>query len=275
MTNRGGLSYIIPERIREAREARGFTLESFADALGISKQAVAQFEVGQIAPAADTLSDIIRLTEQPPAFFTTARARLAEQFSGAFWRSLKRMERHHRIRIARRLEWARDIVDYIERYIELPPINLPQVSFDPESANNDDVELAAEAVRDAWGLGRGPVVSLTQIFEANGIILICEGVDCDDMDAVSRWQAGRPFIMYSSQVESGPRGNFNLAHELGHMLLHSGVEVDSRNIDAIEAQANRFAGAFLLPRETFPREVVSTSIKYFTYLKEQIGRAHV
>ena len=93
------------------------------------------------------------------------------------------------------------------------------------------------------------------------------------MDAVSRWQAGRPFILYSSQVESGPRCVFNLAHELGHIFLHAGVEVDSRNIDVIESQANRFAGAFLLPRETFPREVVSTSIKYFTYLKERWGVA--
>lgn len=272
-SQKDGTRNLIPERIREAREARGYTLESFAEALGITKQAIAQFETGQSSPAAETISAIIRITEQPPAFFTTARRRSSERFRMPFWRSLVRMARPHRIRIGRRMEWARDIVDYIEQYIELPEVKLPTISFDPDSASGEEIERAAEALRDAWGIGRGPIFSLSRLLEANGVILICENVNCADMDAVSRWQAGRPFILYSKEVESGPRCVFNLAHELGHILLHSSIEVGSRNIDHIESQANRFAGAFLLPRETFPREVVSTSIKYFTYLKERWGVA--
>jgi Zn-dependent peptidase ImmA (M78 family)/transcriptional regulator with XRE-family HTH domain len=273
MQNNKETRSLIPERIREAREARGYTLEAFADALGVSKQAVAQFETGITAPAPDNIAAIIRLTEQPPSFFTVDRTRSAERYRMPFWRSLKRMERPHRLRVARRLEWARDIVDYVEQFIELPQVNLPQIDFDPDKATDEDVERAAERLRDAWGLGRGPITALSRVLEANGVILICESVDCEDMDAVSRWQVGRPFILYSAEVESGPRCVFNLAHELGHILLHSSVEVDSKNLDSIETQANRFAGAFLLPRETFAREVVSTSIRYFTYLKERWGVA--
>jgi Zn-dependent peptidase ImmA (M78 family) len=181
------------------------------------------------------------------------------------------MERHHRLRIARRMEWAHDIADYIEQFIELPPVSLPTISFDPDIAAEDDIERAAEIVRAHWKLGDGPIHAFTRILEANGILLICEDVSCDDMDAVSRWQGGRPYILYSQEVESGPRCMFNLAHELGHILLHSSCEVDSRNLDALESQANRFAGAFLLPRSRFSTEVVSTSIKYFEYLKERWG----
>lgn len=100
-------------------------------------------------------------------------------------------------------------------------------------------------------------------------MIIKEPVECEDMDAVSRWQGGRPFILCSADRDELPRFNFDLAHELGHVLLHNGVEVTSENINKIERQANYFAGAFLLPRELFSREVVSTSIHYFLKLKER------
>jgi Zn-dependent peptidase ImmA (M78 family) len=181
------------------------------------------------------------------------------------------MEQHHRIRIARRMEWAHDICAYIEDFIHLPSVNLPDIQFDPATASSEEIERAAEAVRAHWKLGDGPIHAFTRVLEANGVILICENVACADMDAVARWQGGRPYVLYSQEVESGPRCMYNLAHELGHILLHSSVEVDSRNLDLLESQANRFAGAFLLPRRSFSTEVVSTSIKYFQYLKERWG----
>ena len=119
------------------------------------------------------------------------------------------------------------------------------------------------------GIGTRPHFHLSAIVEANGIILIKERVNCEDMDAVSRWQGGRPFILCSSDRDELPRLNFDLAHELGHMVLHNGVDVNSDNLARVERQANYFAGCFLLPRETFSREVFSTSIHYFFKLKER------
>jgi len=260
----------IPERIKEAREARGYTLESFADALGISRQAVAQYETGQIAPSGDAMSRIVAITAQPPAFFTTPHLRASDDIS-PFWRSLKRMEEHHRRRIARRLQWAYDVAEFVGRFIHLPDVRIPHMEFDIEISGDEEIEKAASAVRELWGLGSGPVHNLAALFENNGILLVREDVRCDDMDAVSCWQRGRPFVLFSAEVKSGPRSKFNLAHELGHIILHAGVDVTSRNLDKIEKQANRFAGALLLPRETFAREVLGTSIGYFKYLKERWG----
>jgi Zn-dependent peptidase ImmA (M78 family) len=87
------------------------------------------------------------------------------------------------------------------------------------------------------------------------------------MDAVSRWQGGRPFILYAGEEESNPRKLFNLAHELGHVVLHTSIEINSKILDRVEKQADRFAGAFLMPRKTFTREVANTSIDYFMSLK--------
>jgi Zn-dependent peptidase ImmA (M78 family)/transcriptional regulator with XRE-family HTH domain len=268
-TMKGGVARPIPERIREAREARGLSLEAFAEALGVTKQAVARFESGQAAPSGETLRRIIVVTEQPPSFFVMQRERAANGIS-PFWRGLKRMELHHRKRISRRLEWAADVVSLLSDYVDLPDVAVPSVDFDVMS-DFGAVEKAADALRENWGLGRGPLRDLSSVMELHGFILVRENVDCIDMDAVSAWQFGRPYVLYSADVSSGPRTAFNLAHEMGHMVLHSSVEVTSDNLAIVEKQADRFASALLLPQETFSREVLGTSLDHFLFLKEKWG----
>jgi Zn-dependent peptidase ImmA (M78 family)/transcriptional regulator with XRE-family HTH domain len=267
---RGNLGRPIPERIREAREARGLPLEAFAESVGLTKQAIARFESGHATPSGDTMRRIIAITEQPPSFFVTQRERAANGIS-PFWRGLKRMELHHRKRISRRLEWASDVVSFLSDYIELPEIKFPHIEFDAASDSTEQIEVAADALRESWQLGRGPLRDLSSIMELHGFILVRESVHCTDMDAVSVWQFGRPYILYSADVSSGPRTAYNLAHELGHMLLHAEAEVTSDNIARIEKQADRFASALLLPQDMFSREVLGTSLNHFLFLKEKWG----
>jgi Zn-dependent peptidase ImmA (M78 family)/transcriptional regulator with XRE-family HTH domain len=262
----------IPKRIKEAREARGFTLDAFAQALEKSRQAVAQFENGQSSPSGETFSQIISLTEQPLDFFVNSPTR-PDSGGTVFWRSLKRMEQHHRNRISWRLRWASDIVEMISEFIDVPKLDIPHREFDVETADGDDVEEAAEFLRDYWGLGVGPVGDLGGILESKGIILVRENVNCADMDAVSSWINGRPIILLSGEVKSGPRDLYNLAHELGHLYLHAAAEVNDKNIAVVEKQANRFASAFLMPREAFSKEVFGTSVEFFKTLKRRWGVA--
>ncbi|GBE43306.1 helix-turn-helix protein [bacterium BMS3Bbin10] len=258
---------IIPERIREARESTGLTDDQFAEAIDVTRGAVGHYETGQTSPRGEVLARIISVTGLPPSFFTKVRGRSVTRFRMPNWRSLKRMQRPARLRIGRRLEWTYDIVSLLEEFIDLPSISVPQIDFDFETGDDDEIELVADSLRQFWELGDEPIQDLPAVLECNGFILINEEVGCDDMDAVSRWQGGRPYILYANDVESYPRQLFNLAHELGHIVLHSSVEVNSKNLDKIERQANRFAGAFLLPRKRFASEVASTSIEYFLMMK--------
>jgi Zn-dependent peptidase ImmA (M78 family)/DNA-binding XRE family transcriptional regulator len=261
---------LIPERIKEAREGRGFTLEAFAETLGVTRQAVAQYENGQISPSGEMLGKLITETAQPLSFFTSVPARAGEP-RAPFWRSLKRMEQVHRRRITKRLQWTADICAMVERFVEVPKVDFPVIPFDVDTADEEDIERAAEAARDYWGLGRGPIRNLSALLELKGAIVVREKVACADMDAVSCWICARPFILLSEEVKSGPRDIYNLAHELGHVILHATVELTSENLDRIEKQANRFASAFLLPRESFSNEVIGTSLGYFITLKQRWG----
>lgn len=173
-----------------------------------------------------------------------------------FWRSLKRMEQHHRKRIAKRLQWAADLTGMIDEFIELPVVDIPHWEFDPETADDSAIEDAADFLRDYWGLGKGPIGNLADLLESKGVIIVRENVDCTDMDGVSCWIDGRPYVLLSGEVTSGPRDLYNLAHELGHLLLHALAEVTDKNIANIERQANRFASAFLMPMDSFSKEVL-------------------
>ena len=55
--------------------------------------------------------------------------------------------------------------------------------------------------------------------------------------------------------------------------MHSWVSTteieDVSRLKQIEAEANRFAGAFLLPRKSFPNEVYSARAESFIHLKER------
>ncbi len=170
-------------------------------------------------------------------------------------------------------ERTRDVVAYVERFIHLPDVSLSSIEFDYTSEDFYQIEYAADRVRELWGLGRGPLRDLSAIMELHGFILVHEEVSCPDMDAVSCWQDGRPCVLFSAEVESGPRVAWNLAHELAHIVLHSSVEVTADNLNQIEKQAHRFAGALLLPQETFSREVLGNSLDHFKFLKEKWGIA--
>jgi len=183
------------------------------------------------------------------------------------------MDLVHRRRIGRRLQWVSDIVDYVSDFIEVPAVNIVRSDFEADYDQDQQIECAAEALRELWNLGDGPIRDLAATLEENGVVIVREPVSCSDMDGVSCWVGGRPYILLSGEVESGPRDLFNLAHELGHLVLHAGVDIDSTNLKRIEAQANRFASAFLLPRQQFAREVFGTSIAHFISLKRRWGVA--
>jgi len=69
------------------------------------------------------------------------------------------------------------------------------------------------------------------------------------------------------------RARYDAAHELGHLVLHRWVGPDEiedpKNLKEIEREANRFAGALLLPRRSFPNEVYTTRLDAFVTLKRR------
>ena len=82
-------------------------------------------------------------------------------------------------------------------------------------------------------------------------------------------------IAYSKNKTTAARIHFDVAHELGHILLHDWSEdLETLSPDDFrkrEMEANEFAAAFLLPEEAFVKDVGSYAgnLKYYEVLKQK------
>jgi Zn-dependent peptidase ImmA (M78 family) len=97
-----------------------------------------------------------------------------------------------------------------------------------------------------------PVPDLLRLLEdEGGLHVFIVSLPKDGIDGAYQVDRGQPFVLIN-QEKHPVRKRFTLAHEFGHHKLEHGAQLDS-NIDLrdrrrTEVEANRFAGAFLMPR---------------------------
>lgn len=137
----------------------------------------------------------------------------------------------------------------------------------------EDIELIAMMVREFWNLGIGPIDNLTAVLQKNGIMISIMDLNNKKMDAFSVWYDSIPYIYISADKYSNARLRFDLAHELGNLILHNNVfnneDLESKVIfKRVEREANWFATSFLLPEISFEKDIYSTSINHFIQLKK-------
>ncbi|QII04383.1 ImmA/IrrE family metallo-endopeptidase [Rhodococcoides fascians A25f] len=145
---------------------------------------------------------------------------------------------------------------------QAPASNLQRLAA-PTSV--DTVEDLAAEVRSLLDREEsGPIQNLTDAAERAGICLI-PIFGLDGVDGLSSWVEGVPVIGLNPAVP-GDRIRFSLAHEIGHLAMHT-----SRH-DHVESEANRFAGAMLFPRADFDAAMVDKpNMRHFVSLKASWG----
>jgi Zn-dependent peptidase ImmA (M78 family) len=127
----------------------------------------------------------------------------------------------------------------------------PRAAPYPVTQNVGEADRAARILREHWGLGLDPIPNLVELLESRGIkVLSIEAEKMDGLTARVRRskRASLPVIVISAH-DWAERKRFNLAHELGHLVLDVDSALDS------EKAAHRFAGAFLMPAECMWNEV--------------------
>lgn len=116
----------------------------------------------------------------------------------------------------------------------------------PAPATATEVERAAAAVRESWGLGESPVPNLLGLLEDKGIS-VCEVGGFEGFDGLSAGFGSRTVVVVNPDLPAD-RVRFTAAHELAHLL-----SVASAGPETAEGLCHEFAGAFLLPRGPLAR----------------------
>lgn len=268
------------ERLKQARNIYGLTITSLAEMIGVTKQAISQFEKtdadkkGGSTPRPEILEKIATCLNFPKNFF------LHESYivndTPVHYRSLSAATKSARTRAESKFLWLQEITNSLKNYVELPPLNLPSYDIkDHTKLSSQDIEDFAASTRRYWGLGDGPISNILNLLENNGVVVSRVDLEADTLDALSQWATydSSPYIFLCSAKQSAARSRFDLAHELAHLTIHASL---SRNIccnpidhSVIEKQAHNFASAFLLPENSFTSDLIAPTLDCFWALKEK------
>lgn len=232
------------DKLRLARLAKGYSLDGLGKALGVTRQNVHKMEAGQ-EPTLEQLPQLCELLGVRERYFYAERNNPVVEDQCHF-RSLRSRTKTLTSTVMARAELLDALVKELEKYYSLPDFKLPDVS-DLNFSNINDIDKAAERVRHYWDLGNGPIEDMTIIVENAGVIVATvDGVN-EKVDAFSMSRK-RPIIIRNSSKKSPCRYRFDLAHELGHLVMHDGLVTGCKET---EKQANFFASAFLMPKTVF------------------------
>lgn len=232
-------------QLRLARHYWGATLQEVADEVGKSRQFISQLESGKAKLDAGD-SSLQRIADalfvETAFFFRPSRPQISEE--QAHFRKLASTKASTRHAVLARGSIFDHLVEFIDERVRLPVIDFPDYSH---ATSSEDIERAAEKVRMHWGLGFGPVSHMVRVVERAGAVVAFFKGASTEVDALSI-VGKRPVIVRNEAKKSPYRQRFDIAHELGHLVLHEGHVTGDRQT---EGEANRFGSAFLMPRSTF------------------------
>jgi len=228
------------KRLKQARKAAGLSLRALGALADISHMAIKKFEDGVLYPSSDVLLKLAKAVNVRADFFLRP---VTVSLGEIKFRTRKPLSR----KVEETIRFA--VTGQIERRLELenlyPSAKVSSVGmpFVQKIRSLDDVEQAAEKLREHWKLGSASIHDLTDVLENHGVRVFVIDSDNFHFDGLLTIVHNQPMIVISSKW-NGDQQRFNLAHELAHCVLHGKLE----GVDEEEA-CNRFAGAFLFPRE--------------------------
>lgn len=237
------------DRLRLARLLNAKTLAEVAAQVGVNKQKIHKLENDQahidrglalaLSAALDVSADFfvpVSMTGQP-----------IETDAIHFRATKSRTKQADKDHDAAKVIVLDEMLMHIESELDLPAYNIPNIA----TASDREIEAAAIACREHWGLGNAPIANMVRVLENAGVVVLnsdsrCEAIDGASIDGASI-DNRRPKVLRNTPTR-GYRSRFTDAHELGHLVMHKGIITGDRET---ERQANRFASAFLLPAQAF------------------------
>ncbi|MFN3905844.1 MAG: ImmA/IrrE family metallo-endopeptidase [Acinetobacter junii] len=268
-----------------ARQRRGLTKRELAHRLDVTDRTISNWYSNQEVDDR-ILQKAAEILDFPVNFFYGDDFEKVEVQAVSF-RALSKMTAKKRDMAISQTILAEMLSKWIDQNFDLPTPDVPDLhelrndvsinnfqSLDEIDEDNEQYylefsfpEICAETLRKAWGLGEQPIGNLIALLESKGIRVFSLTNDAQDVDACCRWTNDRPFIFLNTS-KTAERCRFDLAHELGHLVMHKHGVVEGIQ----EQEANAFASAFLMPRRSISAEPIRSPSLKSIVMKKSIWR---
>jgi Zn-dependent peptidase ImmA (M78 family) len=248
-----------PQMITLARECRDKTQGVLAREVNISQGKLSKYENGMLAVSDLDIAKISRVLDFDVNFFYQRDELFGLGSTFVFNRKRQAVSMRIQKSIQAQANVMRMQAERLLRGAEIVGSNRFE-QIDAETFNNNP-ERIARYVRAVWCLPLGPIPNVTRVVESAGGIIFKFPFGTDKIDAVHMWPPGLPPLFFMNSEMPGDRYRFNLAHELGHAIMHRNVT------EECESEANRFASEFLMPREEIGKHLDSMTLEKAARLK--------
>lgn len=268
---------ILGKRLREARENCRISQQAAAGVLGVPRSAISLIESGSRSVSTLELAHLAELYKRPVAEFFTQEAKGEDDPLVALHRIAPGLDARPDVseQVAHCLSICRDGFE-LEEILGRSQLTWPPIYDMPASRTASQAVAQGEQVagqeRQRLGLGNAPIADMAELISAQGIW--ASGVNLpDEMSGLFLRHAaiGMAILVNFGHVRA--RKRFSYAHEYGHALMDRDrtVTVSTRQnaSEFIEARANAFAAAFLMPPAGV-EEVLRTMDKGYPSRQEQI-----
>lgn len=246
------------EKLKQLRELNGFSRRDLGNKLEVSEQAIGQYENDQATPRLDVLNKLPALFKVTSNFFNSpsfVKENVITEGAIAY----RTKDRSSQKKITDELEYisyAKFFIDYFDSFVTSNIGGFNELMKRVINFTNSNIDLRIEKIAEVAKnfLSLTDNRLLMSKLEQSGITILEKDLGLR-VDAYSGFtKDGEPYIVLGNIKKTAVRRNFDLAHELGHLLLHSYIimtDLTDKEHTVIENQANLFASAFLLPRSEF------------------------
>jgi Zn-dependent peptidase ImmA (M78 family)/transcriptional regulator with XRE-family HTH domain len=231
-------------RLTLGRQLAGLRKSDLAQYLEMSPTAVAAWESGAKRPTAVTVARLALSLGVDPGFFAMRPDDVAALSATPHFRSLRSTTQLARDQAFAYGQLAVDIATSLEKHVD-----------HVGGSDADGPERAARYVRDRWGMSAGPAPHLVRLLENHGVLVVFSPPQAASVDAYSFDSRLRPVVVLNPVKHDYYRQRFDVAHELGHLVMHSDAEPGGRTV---EDHANRFAAELLMPAAEIRDELPAT-----------------
>ncbi len=262
------------ERIKQARIYRGLSQAQLADKLNVTKQAISKYETNKMNLNISTIALLPKALGFPLSFFNKYK-KVDSDNDIVFFRT-KDIPKRTQDQLKEKINvMENEVIEYFENYIEFPKLNIPDFSdlllSETCNYNREKIIEVCRRLREYWGIENEPIDNLMYVLQVNGFIINKQYIDQNKTDGFSKNLNDKAIIFVAANKESAVRTRFDLAHELGHLVLHRNIESEELGEKSIEMDADFFASEFLYPREEFIKEIQNSPLNFelFIRLKEK------
>ncbi|MEW5928607.1 MAG: XRE family transcriptional regulator [Gemmatimonadota bacterium] len=243
-----------------AREAQALTQGQLAKAAGTTQGRISKVETGTLDPTPELLEEAARVLRVPVAFFYKKKdlRGIPESYHRKRASLGVTVLRRINAEVNMRIWQVEDLLRAadLETKHELPALDLEDYGGSPEAV--------ARAIRSFWQMPPGPVRNLARAIENAGAVLIPMQFGVREIDGISMRPRGLPPLIFYNAASPGDRLRFTLAHELGHLVMHT----HQPPYPKMEEEANIFAAELLMPeRDIKPQLAAGVSRQTLAALK--------